>query len=267
MPRPWGWLRTRGLDVRPSGYPGVPGEWVAPPVERHAVLLYMHGGGFVSCSAATHRPITAGLARLTPAHVFAVDYRLAPEHRYPAALDDVMAAYACVLDDIGDPARVAVAGDSAGGNLVFGLMLRARDAGLPLPACAVALSPWLDLTGSSPSVGENNGRCAMFRPGNFAEFAAACTGSREPPAGYCAPLTLDLSSLPPVLLQVGKDELLRDDAVRAHELIRQADGDSTLEIYAGVFHGWHMLDGFVPEARQALAAAARFVGSHLKGHS
>jgi acetyl esterase/lipase len=261
-PPVYGWLRSHGVRIRPSTHPQIPGEWLHSRRDTGRVTLYVHGGGFVSCSAATHRPITSQLARSTGC-VFAVNYPLAPESRYPAAPDAVLAAYRWLLDEVVSPNHLAVIGDSAGGNLAVGLLLRVRDAGLPLPACAVALSPWLDLSGSLPSVQANNGRCAMFRPGNMTDFARAYLGTGTEPEDWAFPLRCDLNGLPPLLLQVGSDELLLDDALQLHSKLRSRGGDSALEIYDGVFHGWHLLDGIMPEASTALNRVASFLDAHL----
>lgn len=258
-PRPYQWLRSFGVRITQTGTDEPPGEWLVPRPAARPTILYLHGGGYVSCSPATHRPITAALARLAPARVFAPAYRLAPEHPYPAALEDVERAYHWLLARGIAPEALALAGDSAGGGLALALLLRLRDARVPLPSCAVLLSPWTDLSGSGASVRENDGRCAMFRPENVSAFAACYA----PPAAWqdagVSPLHGRLDGLPPLHVQVGADELLRDDAVRLHRRLQSAGGSSDLVIYDGVFHGWHMLDGLVPEARLALARAARFV--------
>lgn len=273
-PMPFAWLRTRGVKVRPVNESrngvSVRGEWIEP--ERAddgddgsgGVIFYIHGGGFVACSAATHRPLTASLARLSRQRVFSLDYRLAPEHRYPAALDDAVAAYNWLLTHEGIPASaISFAGDSAGGGLVLASLLRVRDAGLPTPACAVCFSPWTDLAGAGESQRSNDGLCAMFRTENAAEFAPAYLGDASPREPYASPAYADLAGLPPLLLQVGSTELLLDDARRVHHKIREAGGESRLEIYEDLSHGWQMLDGFVPEARAALRQAASFIREHV----
>jgi epsilon-lactone hydrolase len=267
-PWPYQWLRTRDLNVRLVSDAGVRGEWLEPPAGAgDGIIFYIHGGGFVSCSAATQRPVTTTLARLTSLRVFSLDYRLAPEHRYPAALDDVVAAYEWLLAQ-GTPASlISVAGDSAGGGLVLSCLLRIRDAGLAVPACAVCFSPWTDLAGTGESVRKNDGRCAMFRTENIEEFAAAYlpvgASARDP---YASPAHAgDLRGLPPLLLQVGSTELLLDDARIVHDKIRAAGGASRLEIYDDLPHGWQMLHGLVPEARVALRSAASFIRKHLPG--
>jgi monoterpene epsilon-lactone hydrolase len=258
-PRPYQWVRSVGVQITQTGAEDPPGEWLVPHRAACHTILYLHGGGYVSCSPATHRPITAALARLTPARVFAPAYRLAPEHPYPAALDDAERSYRWLLGRGISSQALALAGDSAGGGLALALLLRLRDDRVPLPACAVLLSPWTDLTGSGASVHENDGKCAMFRPENISAFAA-CYAS---PAAWhdpgVSPLYGRLDGLPPLHIQVGAEELLRDDAVRLHSQLQSAGGSSELVVYDGVFHGWHMLDGIVPEARRALARAGRFM--------
>jgi acetyl esterase/lipase len=257
-PRLYAWLRSFGVDVTPSGPGDPPGEWVVPRARANRTILYLHGGGFVSCSPATHRPITAALARLTPAQVFAPEYRLAPEHPYPAALDDAQRAYEWLRHR--DASRaITVVGDSAGGGLVLALLLRLRDRQAPRPAGAVLLSPWTDLAGSGESIRENDGRCAMFRPENMSVFAACYAPAAAWKDPDVSPLYGRLHDLPPLHVQVGQDELLRDDAVRMHRGVQAAGGVSELVTYDGVFHGWQMLDGLVPEARDALQRAARFL--------
>jgi acetyl esterase/lipase len=234
------------------------------------VLLYIHGGGYVACSAATHRPITGALAKLTSLRVFSVNYRRAPEHRGPAALDDVFDAYRDLLAQGFDGKEIALAGDSAGGGLVLALLVRVRNEGLDAPACAVCFSPWTDMTGSGASVNANDGRCAMFRPESVAQFASAYLGDGSRTHESVSPVFANLDNLPPVLLQVGSTELLLDDSRRVHEAIQQArgarepDAASRLEIYEDVPHCWQMLDGFVPEAREALTEAAEFIRRHVR---
>ncbi len=261
------WLRTRGLSLSPVRAGSVRGEWVAPQNPGEGVIFYLHGGGYVSCSPATHRPITAALARLSRLRVFAPDYRIAPEDRFPAALDDAVAAYQWLLEQGAPASAVSFAGDSAGGGLVLGLLLRARDRGLPLPACGVCFSAWTDLAGTGASVRDNDGRCAMFRTENIPEFAAIYLGDGSPFDPYASPTHADLSGLPPLLLQVGSTEVLLDDSRRAHEKIQAAKGVSRLEIYDDLFHCWQMLDGIVPEARDALRQAADFIREHTSTHA
>lgn len=258
-PAPLQWLRTRGVRTDPVRDGGVRGEWIVAQRSDPGAILYLHGGGYVAGSAATHRPITAGLARLARRRVFSLDYRLAPEHRFPAALDDAVAAYRWLLAQGVSQPFLALAGDSAGGGLVLCTLLRLRDEGLPLPACAVCFSPWTDLAGTGQSLQLNDGRCATFRPRNIAEFARAYLGGASPLNPYASPVFADLGGLPPLLLQVGSTELLLDDARRVHDKVRSAGGVSRLEVFDDMFHVWQMLDGLMPEARVALQQAATFM--------
>ena len=262
-PRPWGWIVIRGLRCDRVCAGSICGEWLIPLDAGPGVIFYVHGGGFVSCSAATHRPITAALARVTRRRIFSVEYRLAPEHRFPAAQDDVLAAYEWLLTTGVQSSEVALAGDSAGGNLVLALAVRLRDDGRPAPACVVAFSPWTDLGGTGASVRANDGRCAMFRPKNIADFAAAALGPMAADTPAASPVYADLSGLPPVLLHVGSTELLLEDAQRVHERIRCQGGASRMEVYEDVAHGWQMLAPLVPEAMTSVRDAAAFIASHM----
>lgn len=265
-PAAYGRLTLRGLRREPidvSGVPGVRGEWLVPPDAQPGVVLYVHGGGFVACSPAVYRPLTAALARRTRRRVLALDYRLAPEARFPAALDDVAAAYRWLLDT-GVPARaIAVAGDSAGGGLALSLALRVRDRGWPAPACVVLLSPWTDLTGSGASVRANDGRCDMFRPANIPDFAAVYLGGASPRDPAASPALAPLHDLPPLLLHVGARELLLDDARRVHDGAIAAGGTSRLVAFEDAFHGWQLLSPWLRDARASLDDAAAFVDAHL----
>jgi len=261
-PWPYQWIVRQGLGFRRVDLGRVNGEWLVPKHPLSGTLLYIHGGGFASCSAATHRPITASLARRTKAAVFSANYRLAPEAPFPAALDDVIATYEWLVGEMrGVP--VAIAGDSAGGGLALSLAVHARDAGLPPPACLVGFSPWTDLAGRGVSLKENDGQDPMFRPENIPAFASLYLGRVSADDPRASPVYADLRGLPPLLLQVGSTELLLDDSRRVHDRVIAAGGESHLSIYDGVHHVWQMLTPFVPEARLALGEAAAFIGRYL----
>lgn len=266
-PKIYQWWRTRGVRIKKVADGGVRGEWVEVEHPAPGVILYIHGGGYVACSPATHRPITAALARLSRRRVFSLDYRLATEHRFPSAIDDAVAAYRWLLAQGLAAKRIAIAGDSAGGGLTLALLLRARDAGLPLPASAVCFSAWTDLAGTGASVRENEGRCAMFRPENINEFASVYLRDASALNIYASPLYADMRALPKVLLQVGSTELLLDDSRAVHHKIQEAGGASVLEIYDDVPHCWQMFDGLVPEARVALRSATGFINARFNNAS
>lgn len=247
-----------GLEIKNDE--GLKGEWIIPAgAPSDTVIFYIHGGGFVSCSPRTHRPITTSLARKTGLMLFAIDYRLAPEHRYPAGLDDVFAAYKQLRESAG---TIVLAGDSAGGGSVLSLLLRIRDSGLEAPACAVCFSPWTDLTPRGPDC-PNAESDAMFYPENMAEFAAVYLAGASDRDPLVSPVFADLDDLPPVLFQASSTEILLEDSRRVYEKILKSEGSAELQIFDGLLHCWQMLNGFVPEAGRALRQAAEFIKRHI----
>jgi acetyl esterase/lipase len=252
-----------GMSIRAATVGGVPGEWVdpinrfAPGQNQPEVLLYLHGGGYIACSAETHRPITVGLAR-QGFRVFAANYRLAPEHRFPAALDDALAAYRALRDELDAAKPLYVAGDSAGGGLALALLVAIKSAGLRQPDAAVAFSPWTDLSATGESLKTNDRRCAMFCGaliGPSAKFYLGATDARNPLA---SPLWADVSRLPPLLIHVSRDEVLRDDSVRFAERAREAGVSVELKIWPVVPHAWQ-LKASLPESKQSLREAGAFL--------
>lgn len=260
------WLSRRGVEVVPVEG-SVSGEWIAvKSPDPRAVILYIHGGGYVSCSPSTHRPIAAGLARLTRFRLFSMDYRLAPEHRFPAAVDDVFAAYDYLLRQYpGSP--IAVVGDSAGGGLTLSLLLKLKASGVKLPACAVCFSAWTDMTASGQSVRENEASDKMFYASTVTAFANAYLGKNPRENIYASPVFGDFAEMPPILFQVGSTEILVDDSRRIHDKIEAAGGTSKLEIYEDVFHSWQMGIGLLPEADEAMKNAADFIRRHTEAHN
>ena len=254
----------RGTRVTPVQAGGVPAEWIVPPgVETDAVLLYLHGGGYAAGSLATHRLTAEQLAQAAGVRALLPAYRLAPEHRFPAAVDDALAAYRWLLEEHGaNPARVVVAGDSAGGGLTIALAVAARDAGLPLPAALVCISPWTDLAGTGASMRTKAGIDPCFTPEDLRLQAREYLGDTDPRQPLASPLYADLRGLPPLLAQVGEDELLLDDARRLVERAQAAGVDATLEVWPGL---WHIfaLQGTFPESRQAMQRLGSFLGHHL----
>lgn len=234
---------------------GVPGEWLGAE-DAPRTLLYLHGGGYIACSPRTHRPVTKAFAQ-AGLRVFAPDYRLAPEHPYPAALDDAVAAYRGLLD--AGAQGVVVAGDSAGGGLALALMLRLRDLGLPLPARAVLFSPWTDLAATGESIRSNTRRDAMFFGDGIARGADAYVGAADRRDPLISPLYADLAGLPPLLIHVGANEVLRDDSTRLADRALAAGVAVDLRVWPVVPHVWQIMAGFIPEGRQSLDAAARFL--------
>ena len=257
-----GWtsfMFTRGVSFEELQGVDLRGEWVIPDANflEENVLLYLHGGGYVSCTPQTHRPITAALARLTYQRVFTLDYRLAPEAPFPAAVDDAERAFQWLIEIGVKPENITVAGDSAGGGLVVALLLRLKAKQKPMPACAICLSPWVDLTGAASY--SNAESCAMFCAEDVGEFAALYLNGISPRKPEASPIFGDLSGLPPLLIQASNTELLFDEAVRLHEKAKKSGVDSTLSTYPGLSHVWQIFPGLIPEAGIALREIAAFV--------
>jgi epsilon-lactone hydrolase len=237
---------------------GISGEWVEGPQPVENALLYLHGGGYFGCSAETHRPITAFFAQ-QGFRVFAPNYRLAPENPFPAAVDDAVAAYRGLLAPGSPSQRIFVAGDSAGAGLALSLLLALRAASSPLPSAAVLFSPWTDLAATGDSVRTNTKRCAMFDGNDIAASARFYLGDTDPRNPLASPLYGDLSGLPPLLIHVGSDEVLRDDATRLAERARAAGVSVELKVWPVVPHVWQLAPHKIPEARQSLRESAEFL--------
>jgi acetyl esterase/lipase len=249
------------IRVTPAQLGGVPGEWVEGPKAGEMVLLYLHGGGYFGCSAETHRPITVGFA-LQGFRVFAPDYRLAPENRFPAAVDDAVAVYRALLSAGHAPQNIAVSGESAGGGLTLSLMLALRAAAVPLPAGAALFSPWTDLAATGDSIRTNADRCAMFSGTDIAPTARYYLGDTDPRNPLASPLYAALSGLPPLLIHVGEDEVLRDDSTRLAECARAAGVAVELKVWPVVPHAWQIAPHMIPEGRASLREAGEFLRGH-----
>jgi epsilon-lactone hydrolase len=253
----------RGARVVPVTACGVPAHWIIPRGEsERRVLLYLHGGAWVYGWAPLYDTFVARLARASKARALGIDYRLAPEHPYPAALDDCLSAYNYLLDQ-GIPAHdVVVMGDSAGGNLTPALLLTLKERGMPLPSAGVCLSPFTDMAWRGESFRENARNDII--PASLADFAiAAYAPGRDLRDPHLSPFNGDLGGLPPLLIQVGGGELLVDDA-RAFAARAAACGvDVTLTIYPGMWHVWQAFAPIVPEANRAVAEIGRFVQARV----
>jgi epsilon-lactone hydrolase len=257
----------RGTRVEPVMAGGVPAEWIVPPgVETDAVLLYLHGGGYAAGSFVTHRLVAEKVAQAASVRALLPAYRLAPEHHFPAAVDDAVAVYRWLIQEHGaDPARVVVAGDSAGGGLTISLAVSARHAGVPLPAALVCVSPWTDLAGTGESMRTKAGIDPCFTPEGLYLQAREYLGDADPTHPLASPLYADLRGLPPLLVQVGEDELLLDDARRLVERARAAGVDAALEVWPGL---WHIFatQGTFPESREAMRRLGHFLRRHVAAH-
>jgi monoterpene epsilon-lactone hydrolase len=247
-------------DVSPDAVLG--GEWAkASAGAAVARLFYIHGGAYFTGAPKSYRPITGALAR-AGFDVFAPSYRLAPKDMFPAALDDVVAAY---LDFAArDQRPIAVAGDSAGGGLALALMISLRERGAPLPRAAALFSPWTDLAVTGASARDNEGRDPIFTRRALKLAARQYLGKANARDPLASPLYADLRGLPPLLLHVGANELLLDDARRLAERAAAAGGAVELKIWPVVPHLWQLGSAFMPEARRSLAEAAAFLARHMR---
>ena len=258
----------RGVEVleRTLGGIGALRVWT-PALVPDRRILFLHGGAYVAGSAALYGHILWRFALAAKAEIVAIDYRLAPEHPFPAALDDAVAAWLALLGEGADPRCCAVVGDSAGGGLALALLLRLRDRRLPMPAAAAGLSPWTDLALTGATLRTNAIRDPMLNIDDVPIMAAHYLAGADPQNPYASPLYGDLAGLPPVLIQVGSDELLLDDSVRMAKRLRQARVETELEIWPRMPHVWHAFAPIMPEARRAIERVGAFVRHHTAGEA
>ncbi len=240
---------------------GVAAEWVTPPeVEGSRTIVYLHGGGYVVGSLNTHRHVVSRLALGAKARVLNVDYRLAPEHPYPAALDDALAAWQWHLANGGEAARTAISGDSAGGGLAIALCMKLRDEDMALPACAAPISPWTDLTFSGDSMTERADRDPMLAGADsLAGMVMAYAAHEDAANPYISPVFGAFDNLPPMMIQVGTEEVLYDDSTRVVKAIENASGAVEFRPWPDMMHVWHLLAGVAPEAEDGIAELAAYI--------
>ncbi len=250
--------------VEPVDAQGVPAEWTSTPAADGArVVLFLHGGGYVSGSLKSHRHMVAQAGREARARTLAIDYRLAPEHPFPAALDDALTGYRFLLASGIAPARIALAGESAGGGLALATALSLREAGLPLPRCLWLSSPWVDLALTGASLESKASVDPLLSRAYLAELANLYLNGAEARGPLVSPINADLAGLPPMLIQVGSAETLLDDSVRLAEGAGAADVAVHLEIWPRMIHAWHLFYQDVADGRRSLASAGTFIRSHL----
>jgi monoterpene epsilon-lactone hydrolase len=226
-------------------------------------VLYFHGGGYVVGSARTGTHLAAELARRAGGRALSVGYRLAPEHPYPAAVEDGLAAYAGLLESGLSPAEILVAGDSAGGGLAVATLLAARDQGLPQPAAVAVVSPWADMTRSGASMRAKDGADPLFSYDVMGWYAGRYVPAGDRSAPLASPVFATLAGLPPLLIQVGSHEVLLDDAVRLAALAGRDDVEVTLQVAPEGTHVFQSHFGALDEADEALDQVARFFRRHL----
>ncbi len=250
------------VTVRATVIGGVASERVtAAGADPDRTVLHLHGGAYIMCSPATHRGMAITLSRAARAEVVVPDYRLAPEHPFPAALDDARAVYEALLDEVGAE-NIAVSGDSAGGGLALALLLDLRDRGIALPACAAVMSPWTDLTGSGDSIITRAHRDPWLTAELVPVPARAYAGETPLDDPLVSPLHGDHAGLPPMLVHVGSEEIIRDDSTRLVASVRAAGGSADLTEFTGM---WHVFQAFgaTPEAQRSF----REIGGYIRRHT
>ena len=237
---------------------GVPCERIIPTTaDPSRCILYLHGGAYLLGSRESHRGLAAHLAHAVGTEALLAEYRLAPEHPFPAAIDDAAEVYRSLLEHH-DPGSLLIAGDSAGGGLALALGVRLRDEGLPLPAGIAGISPWTDLAGTGASLESNREVELMLDPDRIPEIADYYHPDHPAQHPWVSPLYADLSGLPPLLLQVGGEEILLDDSTRFAASAEAAGVDVSVRVWPGMFHVWHMVAPVMPESRRAINEFARW---------
>lgn len=267
--------QRRDFDMLSQAYPpptdvkiervranGVEAEWTSTPDARSdAVVLYVHGGGYVFGSLESHRHMVAEIGRAARARTLALHYRLAPEHPFPAPVEDTLAAYRFLLDQGVAARRIAIAGDSAGGGLTVAAMVAIREAGLPLPACGWAISPWVDMEGLGDSIDDNATRDPTVQKDLLLEIAKTYLNGADSRSPAAAPIYADLRGISPLLIQVGAVETLLDDAIRLARVAGLADVTVDLQIWPEMIHVWHLFHPELAAGRRAIEAGGAYIRS------
>jgi epsilon-lactone hydrolase len=252
-----------GTAVEPADADGVPAEWVtAAGVSGDRVLLFFHGGAYHLGSPARLRSVVARLSVAASARVLSAGYRLAPEDPFPAAVEDALTAYRWLIAGGTDARQVVISGDSSGGGLALAALVALREAGDPLPGAAVVMSPWTDLALAGESLRTRAAADVLLTPEGAREAADWYLAGQDPRHPHASPLYADLRGLPPILIQAGDAEILRDDSARFAVAAQAAGVDVTLEIWPEMPHVWHVFAGLLPEADQAIER----IGAWLREH-
>ena len=241
---------------------GVPAEWVAAPgCDPERAVLYLQGGGYAIGSINTHRRLAYDISAASGARILVIDYRLAPEHPFPAAVEDAAMAWRWLLQQGFGPSRLAIAGDSAGGGLAIATLVNLRDQKLGLPACAVAISPWVDLEGAGNSITARAAQDPMVQKDGLLWMAGMYLNGKDPKTPLAAPFHADLRGLPPILVQAGTAETLLDDATRIAEKLHAAGVDVRLAIWPNMLHVFALFAPVLSEGRDGCLE----IGSFIRG--
>lgn len=247
------------VTVEPVSANGVKAEWTTTPdADRAKAVLFVHGGGYVIGSLDSHRHLVAKIGRAARAPALALDYRLAPEHPFPAAVEDAVAGYRFLLAKGVAPGGITIAGDSAGGGLVVAAMLSIRDAGLAQPACGWAISPWVDMEAVGGSMTTKAATDPTVQKAGILEMAKAYLGAADPRSPLAAPIYADMTGLAPLLIQVGAAETLLDDAIRLAQVAGASDVAVDLQIWPEMIHVWHTYFADLAAGRRAIEAGGQF---------
>jgi len=249
-----------GVDTRHGEICGLNAVWLTPNAAAVGkLLLYWHGGAYLMGSGKSHGPVVSHIAAAAGITALIPEYRLAPEHPYPAAIDDAVNVYRALLADGYDPADIVVAGDSAGGGLTVAMLLSLRDAGDPLPGAVCLMSPWLDLSGQGESMISRKDHDPWFDPELLSHVAQHYCDKKERRDPLISPVYADAIDLPPTLIQVGEDEILLSDSERFAANMRAAGGSVELDVWPGMWHVWQMFIGLIPESRRAVDKIGKFI--------
>lgn len=255
---------AKDVEIRADTVAGLPAEWLTPTEAKpDAVLLYWHGGAYLMGSSRSHRAMVSHIASSAGVRALVPEYRLAPEHRFPAALDDAQKLYRQLLADGILPSNIIVAGDSAGGNLAVAMLLALRHAGEPMPRATVLLSPWLDLAATGESIVTRKDRDPLFDPDDLPFVVSQFCDDDERKNPLVSPVFAHLAGLPDTYIQVGDDEILLSDSERYAEKLRAAGGSVVLEVWPGLWHVWQMFGGLIPEARRGTDKLGQYIKDKL----
>ncbi len=253
-----------GVRHEPVDAGGVPAQWIIPDgAAEDRVLQYVHGGGYVLMSAETHRKLCSHIAKAAGCRALNVDYRLAPEHPHPAAVEDSVTAYRWLLEQGIAPQHVAIAGDSAGGGLTIATAVKIRDENLAMPAAIAPISPWTDMEGTGESMQTRAEVDMIVTPEAIRQLSGVFLGDADPKDPYAAPHHADPTGLPPTYIQVGDEEVLLDDSVRFADKARQAGVEVTLEVFPEMQHVFQIAAGNLPEADEAIAKLGAWLRAKL----
>jgi epsilon-lactone hydrolase len=254
---------AKDVTCTPVEAAGVKGEWIVPPgAADDRVILYLHGGGYVMGSVNTHRAMVARIARAAQSKALAIDYRLAPEDPFPAAVEDATAVYKWLLAQGYKPGKIVISGDSAGGGLALATILAIRDQGVALPAATATISPWTDMEATGNSVTTKAARDPMVDQASLKPMAKVYVGDKDPRNPLASPLHGDYRGMPPMLIQVGEAEILLDDSTRVAERAKAAGVNVELEVWQDMMHVWHVFAKILPEGQQAIDKIGQFVLAH-----